>query len=161
MEQTTTPSTISLQVTRTYAARPEVVFRAWTNSEALKQWFAPSDEYSTPVAEVDLREGGSYRIHMKEPSGDIHAVGGVYREIQEPTRLVFTWAWEAGGGCGGTLDDPNPETLVTVEFRPTGEGTEVTVIHEQFPTEDARDKHYEGWTGCLAQLDKLVHSHTL
>ncbi len=158
MSQTHSPSTVSLTVTKQYTLSPEEVFRAWTQPEALKRWFAPSPDFSTPLVEVDLRVGGSYRIHMKDPSGALHTVGGVYQEIQPPSRLVFTWSWEPGGPCGGNSDDPSPETLVTIEFRAISGGTELTLVHERFPTEDLRNKHHEGWTGCLQGLENAVGS---
>lgn len=119
------------------------------------QWFAPADTFTTPVAEVNLVVGGSYRIQIKDPSGEIHTVGGVYQEIQRPTRLVFTWAWEEAGDCRGGTDDPITETLVTVEFHQVKAGTEMTLNHEQFPTEEAREKHQEGWSGCLTKLGQI------
>ena len=148
----TTPETrsdISLTLTRTYAAPREAVFPAWTEPEALKQWFGPTDEFTTPIAEVDLRVGGRYRIGMQPPDQeDLHIVGGVYREINPPEKLVFTWSWEEGMDVG--------ETLVTVEFRDVGGSTEVVLTHERFPSEEARDKHNEGWSGCLARLVKAL-----
>ena len=155
MEKITSPTNCSLQITRNYSASPEAVFQAWTDPKALMQWFAPSDTFTTPVAEVNLLVGGSYRIQIKDPSGEIHTVGGVYREIQQPTRLVFTWAWEEAGDCGGGTDDPITETLVTVEFHQVGTGTELILTHEQLPTEEARKKHQEGWSGCLTKLGNV------
>ena len=119
------------------------------------QWFAPADTFTTSLAEVNLLVGGLYRIQIKDPSGAIHTVGGVYQEIQRPTRLVFTWAWEEAGDCGGGTDDPITETLVTVEFHQVETGTELILTHEQLPTEEAREKHQEGWSGCLTQLGKV------
>ncbi len=144
-----TRSEITLNLTRTYSAPREEVFRAWTEPETLKRWFAPSDEFSTPIAEVDLRVGGAYRIGMKPPDQeDMFIVVGTYREVQPPERLVFTWSWEEGMDVG--------ETLVTVEFRDLGGSTEVVLTHELFPNEQARDKHNEGWSGCLERLEKIL-----
>ena len=150
----TTPETrsdisLTLTLTRTYAAPREAVFRAWTDPDALKQWFGPTDEFTTPIAEVDLRMGGRYRIGMQSPDQeDLHIVGGVYREIEPPEKLVFTLSWEEGIDVG--------ETLVTVEFRDLGGSTEVVLTHERFPSEEARDKHHEGWSGCLDRLPKAL-----
>lgn len=142
-------SEITLDLTRTFDTPREEVFRAWTEPEALKQWFAPSDAFSTPVAEVDLRVGGNYRIGMKPPDkDDLYIVGGTYQEIQPPEKLVFTLSWEQGVDVG--------ETLVTVEFRDLGDSTEVVLSHERFPTEESRDKHAEGWNGCLERLAKFL-----
>ena len=144
-----TRSKITLDLTRTFDTPREEVFRAWTEPEALKQWFAPSDAFSTPVAEVDLRVGGNYRIGMKPPDkDDLYIVGGTYQEIQPPEKLVFTLSWEQGVDVG--------ETLVTVEFRDLGDSTEVVLSHERFPTEESRDKHAEGWNGCLERLEKIL-----
>ena len=73
-------------------------------------------------AETDLRVGGRYHITMHVP-GDQHDVMGVYREIVPNEKLVFTWAWKS---------TPERESLVTVTFKPDGDGTMLTLLHEQF-----------------------------
>ncbi len=145
----------TLRITRTFNAPREKVFRAGTDPQELRRWFAPSDDYSTPLAEVDLRVAGRYRIQMKTADGATYTVKGAYREVRPPERLVFTWAWE-GERCGGQGLTEYYETLVTLEFRTVPEGTELTLTHECFPSTDERDKHSEGWTGCLGQLEKLL-----
>lgn len=146
----------TLQIKRTFHATREKVFQAWTQPEILKQWFGPTDEFSTPEAEVDLRVGGRYRIRMKDPSRQEHTAVGTYREIRAPEKLVFAWAWEAGGGCGGSEDGEPIETQVTVEFHDNGSETEMILTHEMFPNAESRDKHDEGWSGCLNRLGKVV-----
>lgn len=144
----------TLRLQRTFAAPRDQVFKAWTDPQALTRWFAPSDAFTTPIAEVDLKVGGRYRIQMKAPDGQFHTVAGVYREIVSPSKLVFTWAWE-DGGCGSKVVMPNVETVVTVEFHQRGPATEMTLTHEYFPNAEERDRHGEGWTGCLSQLAKM------
>ena len=156
MANSTETRNTTLQITRSFNASPEKVFQAWVDPIVLKQWFAPSDEFSTPLAEIDLRVGGKYRIQMVAPNGENHTVGGVYREIRSPEKLVFTWGWEAGGGCGGAESEGPIETLVTVEFQQQGEGTAMILTHELFPNSESRDKHHEGWSGCVARLGKAV-----
>ena len=154
MSNTTEESQTSLQIKRTYIATREQVFRAWTNPDALKKWFGPSDDFKTPVAEVDLRVGGTYRIQMIAPNGESHAVGGIYKEISSPEKLVFTWMWEEGVSCDGGPPEPPVETLVTLEFFERGNETDVVLTHERFPNVGSRDKHNEGWAGCLGRLEQ-------
>ncbi len=90
-----------------------------------------------------MRVGGRYRIVMRSPDGEQHDVSGVYREVVPNEKLVFTWAWRS---------TPERESLVTVVLRSAGGGTELTLTHEQFFDEEARDKHRHGWDGCLARL---------
>ena len=137
----------SLTLKRHYAAPVEKVFRAWIDPEALKRWFGPSDEGKILVSETNPKVGGRYRIVMEMPSGEQHRVGGVYREIVPNEKLIFTWAWES---------TPERESLVTVRLKKAGDGTDMTLIHEQFFDEAARDRHEHGWTGTLERLGRYV-----
>ena len=78
----------------------------------------------------------------------MHVVSGTFREVVPGKRLVFTWAWEA------PTDHPD-DTLVSVEFQPTAGGTKLVLLHEQFPSEEAKASHEQGWSGCLAKLATL------
>jgi uncharacterized protein YndB with AHSA1/START domain len=140
-----------LQTRRTFPARREIVFRAWTEPKALRQWFAVAEGYTTPIAEVDLRVGGRYRLGMQAPGSDeLMVASGAYREVAPPERLVFTWRWES--------DSPEePETLVTVEFHEGGDSTEVVLTHSLFPGAAERDMHLQGWQGCLNRLESVIH----
>lgn len=139
-----------LVLERDYAAPPETVFHCWTDPDHLARWFIPNAAYSCGFAEVDLRVGGQYRIGMRNhEKNETHVVGGVYREIAPHVRLVFTWAWESPV-------QPPDETLVTVSFQPTGEGTRLVLVHERFPTAEMRNAHDQGWSGCLNKLREVV-----
>lgn len=137
----------SLRISRHYAVAPEKVWRAWTDAKALAQWFKPDPAFAVPVAEADVRVGGRYRIVIREPNGNEHDVRGVYREVVSGEKLVFTWAW---------VSTPERESLVTLTLRPARGGTELTLLHEQFFDREARDHHEQGWTGCLAQLERSL-----
>jgi uncharacterized protein YndB with AHSA1/START domain len=144
----------TLQIKRTFNSPREKVFKAWTDPQELRQWFAPTDDYSTSHVEVDLRVGGTYRIQMKAPDGKVYTIIGTYREVIVPEKLVFTWTWEGGASCSTTGEET--ETLVTVLFHSRGTGTEVVVTHEYLPTTEDKDKHSQGWIGCLNRLEKVL-----
>ena len=145
----------TLRLTRLFHVPRERLFAAWTDPEALMRWFSPSGDYSTPSAEVDLRVGGRYRIQMKAADGSLYTVTGLYRDVRPPERLVFTWAWE-GSRCGGRGLTEFYDTLVTLEFQTVPGGTELTLLHERFPTAEERDRHRTGWTGCLDRLAQVL-----
>jgi uncharacterized protein YndB with AHSA1/START domain len=84
----------ALRLTRLFHVPRERLFGAWMDPQALMRWFSPSSDYSTPSAAVDLRIGGRYRIEMKAADGALYTATGTYRDVRQPERLVFTWAWE-------------------------------------------------------------------
>jgi len=142
---TRTPAS-TIRLTRTIPAPIEKVFAAWTDPALMHEWYAPTDDYTTPVAEVDLHVGGTYRVGMKHKDRpNVVLVSGQYCRIVAPSLLSFTWAWESH-------DAQVPETQVTLEFCPNGDATDLTLLHERFRDEEQRKKHTEGWTGCLSRL---------
>jgi uncharacterized protein YndB with AHSA1/START domain len=142
----------TLRLQRTYDARAEEVFDAWTNPEVLRRWWTAYDAGTTPVADVDLRVGGSYRLGMEDPgtAGSRHTVRGVYREVARPERLVYTWAWEDDEG------NPGHESTVTVSFVQEGQRTTVVLEHTGLPDEASRDRHSDGWQACMRILAARV-----
>ncbi|MGH9585903.1 MAG: SRPBCC family protein [Acidobacteriaceae bacterium] len=145
MPQTEAIAPLELIVNRTFNAPRERVFRAWTVAEELDRWFLP-----TPGAKVksslDARVGGAYRIELTAPDGHVHIATGVYREVQPPARLVFTWS--ATGGL-----EPVENTQVTVEFFETDDGrTQVTLTHQNFASVEMRNRHEHGWGACLDEM---------
>jgi uncharacterized protein YndB with AHSA1/START domain len=136
----------SLTIKRRFNASAEKVFAAWTDPEKVKRWMGPG-EVKVLSAENDPRSGGRYRWLMKSPDGQEHDVGGVYREFIPNEKLVFTWTWKS---------TPERDSLVTITFRSDGNGTVMTLTHEQFFDEEARDRHQNGWNGAMDKLDKYL-----
>ena len=135
----------TLEIRRVIPAARERVFDAWTQAKELDRWSAPSP--MTPRAEVDLRVGGRYRIVMRGPDGVERSVGGVYRVIERPSKLVYTWKWE---------ESPMADSIVTVEFHDRGRETEVILRHEGLTDADSRGRHEHGWNGCFDNLVELM-----
>lgn len=136
----------SLTLKRHLKATPKAVFAAWTDAEKIAQWFGPGD-VETLQADVDPRVGGKFRILMRGADGEEHDVSGVYRSVVPNEELVFTWAWAS---------TPDRESLVTIRIAPDADGALLTLIHEQFVDEAARDHHKQGWAGCLDGLETYV-----
>jgi uncharacterized protein YndB with AHSA1/START domain len=141
-----TETSTSLRISRVIKADRERVFRAWTEPAQMKQWSCP-EGMNVAEAEVDLTVGGRYLIRMESPEGKVHTAVGVYREIEAPSRLAYTWDWK---------EESIGETLVTVEFNDLGESTEVVLCHELFPNGEAKVGHEDGWLSCLNRLEGLL-----
>lgn len=140
----------ALRVSRILQADAETLFRAWTDPDELMHWWCQEgDGWAFAGASVDLRVGGSYRLAMTGPDGRPHVAVGVYREVQRPTRLVFTWDWESPANQVG-------ETLVSIELTPrSGKQTHVVLTHERLPI--ARmGRHEQGWTELLNLLERRL-----
>jgi uncharacterized protein YndB with AHSA1/START domain len=147
MESSALQESPSVRLQRTYPVPPEKVWQAWTNPQALTQWFGPGEPSSVTRAEVDVRVGGRYHIAFTTPDGEAHDVSGVYQEVVKHRKLVFTWAWKS---------TPERVSRVTVALRPTDEGTELTFLHEQFFDQAARDSHEGGWLPTFVKLDAFM-----
>jgi uncharacterized protein YndB with AHSA1/START domain len=143
--------TDTVRLERTFDAPVEDVFDAWTNPEVLRRWWAAGPSYRSTGAEVDLRPGGRYRLSMENTdSGDKHIVGGEYHEVQRPSRLVYSWAWEEPDGSSGDA------STVTVEFAEADGRTTVVVEHAGLTTPESRTNHGHGWVACLDNLAARV-----
>jgi uncharacterized protein YndB with AHSA1/START domain len=136
----------SLTIKRRLKAPPAKVFAAWTDPEKVKRWMGPGDGKALS-AESDTRTGGRYRWVMQAPNGEEHDVSGVYREVIPNEKLVFTWAWKS---------TPERQSLVTVLLKPDGDGTLLTLTHEQFFDEDACSRHHNGWNAALDKMEKFL-----
>jgi uncharacterized protein YndB with AHSA1/START domain len=143
---TATTTKPSLTVNRRFKAPPAKVFAAWTDPEKMKRWMGPPGVEGLRC-EIDARVGGRYRLVMKSPDGEEHDVSGIYREVVPNEKLSFTWAWKS---------TPERESLVTLTLKPDGEGTMLTLLHEQFLDETARDHHRQGWMGSLDKLENFL-----
>lgn len=137
----------SLTIKRRFNAAPAKVFSAWTDPEKMSRWLGPPD-VKRVEAGTDLRVGGSYYIRMVM-ANDEHYSSGVYREIVPNEKLVFTWAWKS---------TPERESLVTVTIKPDGDGSIMTLLHERFFDEAARDNHNKGWTVIVDRLGQLLEA---
>ncbi|HEY5768828.1 MAG TPA: SRPBCC family protein [Terrimicrobium sp.] len=157
LDQTARPGRASdreLVISRIIDAPPERVFKAWTDPELLKQWFAPLP-YTTPVAELDVRPGGANLIVMRGPDGNDLPNRGVYLEVVKNEKLVitdaYTEAWEPS---------EKPFMTLIVTFENEGGKTKYTARVRHWTVAD-RETHekmgfHQGWGQCADQLATLV-----
>ena len=133
-------------LTRVLSAPRGVVFRAFVEPDHMRHWWVPRG-FTMLSCTLDLREGGAWRMTIRsDGTGAVQTEVGVYREIREPERLVFTHAWVRADG------NLTPLTLVTASFRERGAKTEVSFRQEDFATSAACLSHEAGWGVSLDQL---------
>jgi uncharacterized protein YndB with AHSA1/START domain len=133
----------TLKITRVFDAPPARVFDAWLNREEWQAWIGPKG-VSCEVPLLEPRVGGRYRVTMHLSDGRVIPVAGVFKKIDAPRTLVFTWGWDG---------DPSRDSLVTLTFRDMGDKTELTLRQEGLGSAANRDDHGKGWNSAL---DKLV-----
>jgi uncharacterized protein YndB with AHSA1/START domain len=139
-----------LVISRAFDAPRPLVFDAWTEPARLVRWWGPRG-FKTPSCKMDVREGGTFRIHMRSPEGTDHWVRGVFREVVRPERLAFTWAWEDEEG------KPKHETVVKVDFTEQGGKTRLRMQQGIFESVESRDAHEGGWNSALDCLGDYLH----
>jgi uncharacterized protein YndB with AHSA1/START domain len=132
-----------LEITRVFDAPPARVFAAWLDLEQFQAWIGP-EGVDCEVQLLEPQVGGRYRLVMDTPERVI-PVSGVFKSIEPPRRLVFTWGWEG---------DPIRQSLITLTFRELGGKTELTLRQEGLGSVESRDGHVRGWTSALNKLDR-------
>jgi len=145
----TTPTEREIMMTRAFDAPRRLVFDAWTKPELVRRWLLGPDGWSMPVCEIDLRVGGKYRwVWRRDRDGTEMGMGGVYREIVVPERLVaterFDEAWYPG------------EAVNTVSLVEQGGKTTMTQT-SLYESRNARDKALQSGMaeGVKASYDRL------
>jgi len=140
------PNTIRLH--RVIAAKPEKVFRAFVEPDAIASWLPPYG-YLCTVHELDAKAGGSHKMSFRNfTTGHGHSFGGTYLEVVPGERLVYT----------DKFDDPNlsGEMKVTVALKAVSVGTEISITQEGVPDIIPAEACYLGWQDSLHKLAKLV-----
>ncbi|MDB5644486.1 SRPBCC family protein [Methylobacterium sp.] len=143
-----------LVLTRIIPAPAALLYRAWTEPALLKRWFAPKP-YTVSQAETDPRPGGASRIVMRAPDGTEIPTNGVYLEVVENARIVFTDAYVRAW-------EPSAKPFFTgiVTFEPVEGGTRYTTRVRHWSAEDCAAHKamgfYEGWGLCADQLAELA-----
>lgn len=137
-------------ITRTYPVPPSVVFKAWIDPKQLAIWWGPKG-FTNPVCEVDARVSGAWRIVMRAPDGAEYPCGGVYREITEPHRLVFTNIATDKDG------KPIVNGLTTVLFEESEGGTQLTLRTQATAVVEYATAYLKGMeAGWSQSLDRLT-----
>ena len=150
MDQAKLAEKPSLTLTRSYPVAPEKVWRAWTDPEAIARWWGPGGEQPVALAELDVRVGGHFHIVFGGPQGTEHEVRGIYQEVVPNRKLVFTWIWPR--------TTPERESVVTIELRRSGSGTELLFRQEKLFDAAVRDGHRRGWTESFIKLEQFLRS---
>jgi uncharacterized protein YndB with AHSA1/START domain len=137
-----------LHLELTVAAPPERVFAACVEPEKLAEWWGPAS-FTSPDLELDVREGGWYRITMQPPDGEAFHLRGEFLEVVAPRRLRYTFVWEEP-------DPDDQETVVTLTFERSGENTRLVLDQGPFKTDARYELHRGGWTETLERLERAV-----
>lgn len=144
-----------LVLTRILNAPREKVYRAWTEPEVMKQWFAPRP-WTTPHVETDVRAGGSSLVVMRGPDGNEFPNRGVYLEVVPNQKLVFTDAF-----VSAWQPSQKPFMTVILTFEDAGPGkTKYTarVLHWTAADRETHEKmgFHQGWGQCATQLEEIA-----
>lgn len=148
----TTPSDTEITVTRSFVAPRRLVFEAFTKPDLVRRWLQGPDDWPMVVCEVDFRVGGAYRYVWRNPGKGDMGMGGTFREIVPPERIVHTELFDQDWTGG--------ETMVTTVFEERGGRTTVTAT-VRYSSQAARDGALktgmiEGWGQAYDRLDGLL-----
>jgi len=148
------PNKYNVLITRVFDAPREVVFRAWIDREQMIKWWGPT-YFTNTVCELDVRPGGAILIHMRGPDSTVYPMKGIYREIVEPERLVYTnLVFEDEEG------NPQLEVLTTLTFAEIDGKTELTVredvVRSTPEVETALSMAGEGMNQSLDKLAEML-----
>lgn len=133
---------------RVLRSKPERVYRAFLDADALSKWLPPHG-FTCKVHHLDVQVGGTYRMSFTNfASGNGHSFGGQYVELVADERIVYT----------DRFDDPNlpGEMRTTIRLRPVSCGTEITIVQDGIPAVVPVEMCYLGWQESLEQLARLV-----
>ena len=149
MNPESTIETNKLVIQRVFAAPVETVYKAWSDPAILEKWFAPNERWVKPAVDVDTVVGGRRNVTMTHSDGESLTSRGHYTEVVPNERLVFTWNW---------MEDPDgpSETLMTVEFQPVTDGTQLTLTHERITSATTAQGFTDGWNFCLDMLARYL-----
>jgi uncharacterized protein YndB with AHSA1/START domain len=150
--QMSLPSDREIRVTRNFGAPRQLVFDAFTKPDILRRWLLGPPGWTMPVCEIDLKPGGRYRYVWRKPGANDMGMGGTFREITPPERLVVTEKFDEAWYPG--------EALITTAFLEEGDITRVTITI-LYQSKEARDTARrsgmdQGMAASYSRLDEQL-----
>ena len=146
----TTDNTNTVRLHRVLRAKPERVYHAFLDADAMAKWLPPNG-FTCKVHHLDAKVGGSYKMSFTNfTTGKSHSFGGTYLELKPNEQLRYT----------DKFDDPNlpGEMVTTVALKPVFCGTELNITQEGIPAAIPAEACYLGWQESLTLLAKLVEA---
>ena len=147
-----TPAPDEIRITRVFNAPRQLVWNAWTSPAMLVHWFGCA-AFSTVDAKADVREGGQYRVILRNPDGEDIPIHGTYTAVRPIGHLAFTHLWEK---------PPVPEnpahhkTLVTLDLHEDGDRTRMDFRQTGLASVASRDSHIGGWCDSFDALHRRL-----
>src|SRR6478752_9886314 len=145
-----TPNTHTVKLHRVLRARPERIYRAFLDADAMVKWLPPNG-FTAKMHHMDAKVGGTFRMSFTNfTTGKSHSFGGSYLELTPHTRIRYT----------DKFDDPNlpGDMQTTITLEPVSCGTELTIVQEGVPGVIPAEACYLGWQESLILLAKLVET---
>jgi uncharacterized protein YndB with AHSA1/START domain len=142
----------AVEMRRHLSAPPRRVFAAFSDPELVQRWLSPSPEIALSILQLDFRVGGTYRFAYRVPGREPMIVNGVYRTIEPPSKIVFSWNIEPPDEHAGLQSE------VTVSIAPDGDGSLLLIRHVNLSLARAAARHAEGWRGALDRLPAVLAS---
>jgi uncharacterized protein YndB with AHSA1/START domain len=139
-------STYSLEVKKTFSVSAEMIYDAWLDPEAIKEFMRPADMITIPTPQVDAKIGGAFLFEMH--AGErVMPHKGEYKLLERPSKIQFSW---------NSMNTNNDDSIVTITINSLGKNScELTLVHELLPSEESRNDHNGGWTNILKTLDEI------
>jgi len=146
-------SNFTLEVTKSFQADSEQLFKAWTEFEALKQWWKPLNSALSDLVN-ELHAGGKVKYTFtRTDNSETYSIEGEYSEVVPNQKLIYSWNWNLP-----EAEESANRYILTIEFNKSGEGSTLTVKQEGFADEEAAKPHREGWENALDSLDSYLGS---
>jgi uncharacterized protein YndB with AHSA1/START domain len=139
-----------VEVRRRLEAPPARVFAAFVDPDLVRRWLSPAPEIALTVLRLDFRVGGDFRYAYRVPGGQTMVVNGVYRVIEPPSRIAFSWNIEPPDEHAGLQSE------VTVSIAAAGSGTDLLIRHKKLTQAGSAQRHAQGWQGALDRLAAFV-----
>ncbi|TQV78058.1 SRPBCC domain-containing protein [Exilibacterium tricleocarpae] len=143
--KTITPKDPEYTISRIVNAPIARVWRLWTEPDHLRHWFCPKG-FTVLEVGIDAQVGGQWMTRMRSSDGGSHTTLGVFREVIEAERLVFTQSWEGS----------EHHSIITVTLKESGDATEIVFNQAYLESEASRDSHAEGWDEALDNLQRYI-----
>jgi uncharacterized protein YndB with AHSA1/START domain len=137
---------LQIDLNVSFNAPVDKLYRAWWDPELLQQWFCPA---GMTVGQVmsSFQVDGKFNIKVQQDNGNSHHIMGVYSDIVENERLVFSWQW---------VGEPHV-TQLSLTFAEQGiDGSQLTLCHSGFDDEEDRELHQQAWIECLEKLSTIT-----